>query len=44
MPISALKLLAGRQEEHLARKNLSDEVLAWLFVCSEVKIICMWSG
>jgi len=30
---SALTLLAGRQEEHLACKNLSDEVLvAWLSV------------
>ena len=27
---SALTLLDGCQEEHLTRKNLSDEVLAWL--------------
>ena len=27
---SALTLLVGCQEGHLARKNLSDEVLAWL--------------
>ena len=27
---SALTLLVGCQEEHPARKNLSDEVLAWL--------------
>ena len=27
---SALMLLAGCQEEHPARKNLTDEVLAWL--------------
>jgi len=33
---SALMLLAGRQEGHPARKNVSDEVLAWLSVCSEV--------
>ena len=29
---SALTLLVGWQEEHPARKNLSDEVLAWLSV------------
>ena len=28
----------------LARKNLSDEVLAWLSVWSEVQMICIWSG
>ena len=27
---SALTLLVGCQEEHPARKNLTDEVLAWL--------------
>ena len=27
---SALTLLVGRQEEHLACKELSDEVLAWV--------------
>ena len=27
---SALTLLVGCQEGHLARKNLSDEMLAWL--------------
>ena len=27
---SALTLLVGCQEEHPARKNLSDEVLTWL--------------
>ena len=31
---SALTLLVGRQEEHLACKKLSDEVLAW-FLCLE---------
>jgi len=41
---SALTLLVGRQEGHPARKNLSDEVLAWLSVCSEVQMICIWSG
>jgi len=33
---SALSLLVGRQEEHPAYKNLSDEVLAWLSVWSEL--------
>ena len=28
--ISALTLLVGFQEGHPARKNLTDEVLAWL--------------
>jgi len=39
----ALILLVGCQEEHPASKTLSDEVLAWLSVWSEVKMICMWS-
>jgi len=30
-------LLVGRQEEPLARKIISDEVLAWLSVWSEVQ-------
>ena len=29
-PFSALTLLVGCQEGHPARKNLTDEVLAWL--------------
>jgi len=33
---SALALLVGRQEEHPAHKNMSDKVLAWLSVWSEV--------
>jgi len=37
----ALTLLAGRQEEHLACKKLSDEVLACLSIWSEVQMICM---
>jgi len=42
---SAFTLLTWRQEEHPAC-NLSDEVLAWLFVWSEVHIhmICILSG
>ena len=42
--LSALTLLVGRQEEHPACKKLSDEVLAWLSVCSEVQIVCIWSS
>ena len=38
---SALTLLVGRQEGHLACKKLSGEVLAWLSVCSEVQT-CIW--
>jgi len=33
---SALTPLVGRQEEHPACKNLSDEVLVWLSVWSDV--------
>ena len=32
----------GWQEEHVARKNLSDEVLAWLSVWSKVHFTCIW--
>jgi len=38
---SALTLLVGRQEEHPACKNLSDEVLVLLSVHSEVQIVCI---
>jgi len=41
---SALTLLVGRQEEHPAYKKLSDEVLVWLSVWSEVQIVCIWSS
>ena len=41
LAFSALPLLVGRQEEHPACKKLSDEVLAWLSVWSEVQIACM---
>jgi len=34
---SASTLLVGRQEGHPACKNLSDGVLAWLSVWSEVQ-------
>jgi len=33
-PLSALTLLVGWQEGHLACKNLSGGVLAWLSVCN----------
>jgi len=36
---SALTLLVGHQEEHLGCKNLSDEMLAWLSVWSEVQMM-----
>jgi len=32
LAFSASTLLVGHQEEHLACKNLSDEVLVWLSV------------
>ena len=41
---SALVLLVGWQEGHLACKKLSGEVLASLSVCSEVQMICIWSS
>jgi len=34
---SALTLLVGQQQGHLACKKLSGGVLAWLSVCSEVQ-------
>jgi len=36
--ISALTLLVGRQEGHLACKKLSGGILAWLSVWAEVQI------
>jgi len=39
--ISALTLLVGRQQGHLACKKLSGGVLAWLSVWSEVQT-CIW--
>ena len=44
LAFSALMLLDGCQEGHPARKNLSDEVLAWLSVWSEVHIACIAYG
>jgi len=42
LPSSALTLLVGHQEEHLAHRKLSDGVLAWLSVWSVVQMICIW--
>jgi len=39
---SALMLLVGQLEGHMACKTLSDVVLAWLSVWSKVQI-CTWS-
>jgi len=44
---SALTLLVnlvGRQEEHSACKNLSDELLVWLFIWNEAQIVYKWSS
>jgi len=40
--ISALTLWVGCQEEHPAGKNLSDVVLTWLSLWSEVQMICTY--
>jgi len=37
-------LLVGRQEEHPACKKLSDEVLSWLSIWSDMQVICVWSS
>ena len=39
--LSALTLLVGRQEGHLACKKMSGGVLVWLSVWSEVQT-CIW--
>jgi len=39
----ALKLLVRWQEDHLACKKLSNELLVWLSVWNEVQMICIWS-
>ena len=43
---STLTLLIGRQEEHPACQELSDEVVVvmWLSHWSEVEMICIWSS
>jgi len=42
--ISDFTMLVGHQEEHTVGKKLSDEVLVWLSVWSEVQIVCIWSS
>jgi len=44
LAFSALTLLVGRLKGHPACKKLSDEVLAWLSVCSAVQMICILSS
>jgi len=44
LAFSALTLLVGHHEEHPASKKLSHEMLAWLSVCSEVEMACIWSS
>jgi len=39
--VSALTLLFGHQEEHPVCKKMSDELLVWLSVWSEVQIVCI---
>ena len=41
---NALTLLVGHQEEHLACKKLSDEVLVLFSAWSEVQIVCILSS
>ena len=41
---NTLTLLVGHQEEHPARKKLSDGVLAWLSIWSVVQMICILSS
>jgi len=40
----ALTLLVGRQEEHWPVKKMSEEVLVWLSVYSEVQMISIWTS
>ena len=44
LAFNALTLLVGRQEEHPVCKKLSDGVLVWLSVWSDVQIVCIWSS
>jgi len=36
--------LVGHQKEHPTCKKLSDEVLSWLSIWSEMQMICIWSS
>jgi len=42
--IQCFDTVGWRQEEHPPCKKLSDEVLAWLPVWSEVQMISIWSS
>jgi len=39
-----MTLFVGRQEGHPARETLSDEMLTWLSVWSEVQTFCVRSS
>ena len=41
---STLTRLVWQQEEHPAHKKLSDKVLVWLSVWSNMQMICIWSS
>ena len=40
---NALTLLVEHKEEHPACKTVTDKMLSWLSVWSEVQMISMWS-
>ena len=42
--VSAWTLLVWWQEDDPAAKELTDDVLAWLSVWSEVQMTCIWSS
>ena len=41
---SASTPVVGHQEEHLACRKLSDEVMAWLSLWNKMQMICVWSS
>jgi len=41
---NALTLMVGGLEEHPACKTLSDELMEWISVWSEMQMICMFSS
>jgi len=44
LAFSASMLLVQQQEGIQPLKKLNGEALAWLSVCSEVQMICIWSS
>jgi len=44
LTFSDVTLLVGHQEEQLICKKMIDELLVWLYVWSEMQMICIWSG